>query len=267
MNLSVESTSPNPNPDTETASVTRPGRPCDTCRRRKSKCVFKPATETCVLCEFHKQPCAFEELPAPRTKRKAVADSSRDVKRRSLSERPRQADRPATTAVRDYADLEGASLLKTTLGLQNHRYTTYVGSSAEHDSKILALRPYDQARAENNAHGSSFRRVAPSVYFHQFQDSDSPDHAHDIGALDAIEALVSPHGDSLIKLYFRIVHPAFPILHKKVGPQLQCRPILSLITTLGLSRKICSVTSRVYTTPTRRGIPSCHQLLGILKPR
>jgi len=34
--------------------------------------------------------------------------------------------------------------------------------------------------------------------------------------LDSIEAIVSPNGKALINLYFRIVRPSFPILHKKV---------------------------------------------------
>ena len=34
--------------------------------------------------------------------------------------------------------------------------------------------------------------------------------------LDAIENIVTPHGKGLIDLYFRIIHPSFPILHKKV---------------------------------------------------
>ncbi len=34
--------------------------------------------------------------------------------------------------------------------------------------------------------------------------------------LDSIEAIVSPNGKALINLYFRIVHPSFPVLHKKV---------------------------------------------------
>lgn len=34
--------------------------------------------------------------------------------------------------------------------------------------------------------------------------------------LDAIEKMVAPYGQELINLYFRIVHPNFPIVHKKV---------------------------------------------------
>lgn len=219
MNAPGEPTSPNPSSSAETSSVTKPDRPCDVCRRRKSKCVVKPGSTTCILCEFHNQVCTFDEQPVPRGKRKAVVpEPIRDSKRRSLSERSRNDQVTSERLpIRDYADLQGDSLLKTTLGLQNHRYATYVGASAEHDPKILALRPYDQTRAENNEEGGSFRKVASSVYFHQHPDSDTPDHEQDIEVLDAIESAVSPYGEDLIRLYFRIVHPSFPILHKKVS--------------------------------------------------
>ena len=38
----------------------------------------------------------------------------------------------------------------------------------------------------------------------------------EIEDLDAIENTVAPHGRALIDLYFRIIHPSFPILHKRV---------------------------------------------------
>ncbi|KAM9923419.1 hypothetical protein OXX80_011553, partial [Metschnikowia pulcherrima] len=34
--------------------------------------------------------------------------------------------------------------------------------------------------------------------------------------VDAIEKFIAPHGQILIDLYFRIIHPSYPILHKKV---------------------------------------------------
>lgn len=217
MNLVNDPPSPNTSSNPDTSSISRPDRPCDICRKRKSRCVIKLGSSTCILCEFHKQSCTFEEQPVPRAKRKAP-EPARDSKRRSLSERTR-VDQLAVgrSPVHDYAELQGESLLKTTLGLQNHRYATYVGASSEHDHKILGLRPYDQARAESNGEGGSFRRVSNTVYFHQYLDNESPDHNRDIEVLDAIEAIVSPYGEALIKLYFRIVHPTFPILHKKVG--------------------------------------------------
>ena len=38
----------------------------------------------------------------------------------------------------------------------------------------------------------------------------------ELSNLDAVEDVVAPYGAELVKLYFRIVHPSFPILHKKV---------------------------------------------------
>jgi Fungal Zn(2)-Cys(6) binuclear cluster domain len=48
---------------------TRRDRPCDACRRRKSRCVIHEGAEVCVLCEFHKQECTFVQSPQPRKRR------------------------------------------------------------------------------------------------------------------------------------------------------------------------------------------------------
>lgn len=53
---------------------TRKDRPCDACRRRKSKCVIHKAQSACVLCKFHKQDCTFVQSPQPR-KRKLVIET------------------------------------------------------------------------------------------------------------------------------------------------------------------------------------------------
>lgn len=44
-------------------------RPCDTCRRRKSRCVVKGGAVKCVLCEFRDQECTFLENIAPRKRK------------------------------------------------------------------------------------------------------------------------------------------------------------------------------------------------------
>lgn len=56
---------------------TRRERPCDACRRRKSRCVIHEGAVLCVLCEFHKQECTFVQSPLPR-KRKVVDDAKKD---------------------------------------------------------------------------------------------------------------------------------------------------------------------------------------------
>ncbi|KAK9242008.1 hypothetical protein V1506DRAFT_548871 [Lipomyces tetrasporus] len=52
--------------------------------------------------------------------------------------------------------------------------------------------------------------------------------------LDAIEAIVTPHGSALVDLYFRIVHPSFPIVHKSVFLEKHGRTYREL-TPLGLA--------------------------------
>lgn len=63
---------------------------------------------------------------------------------------------------------------------------------------------------------STFRRAGPDIFFHQVHDESHPTHSQELDDLDRIEGIVAPHGKALIRLYFRIVHPSFPILHKKV---------------------------------------------------
>jgi hypothetical protein len=52
--------------------------------------------------------------------------------------------------------------------------------------------------------------------FLMLPDQGTQGHGDEMADLDAIECVVAPHGPALINLYFRIIHPSFPILHKKV---------------------------------------------------
>jgi hypothetical protein len=60
-----------------TNTRTRKDRPCDACRRRKSRCVMHEGQTACVLCQFHSQDCTFVQSPQPR-KRKLNGDSKED---------------------------------------------------------------------------------------------------------------------------------------------------------------------------------------------
>ena len=47
--------------------------------------------------------------------------------------------------------------------------------------------------------------------------SDSQSETNEeLANLDLVESIVQPHGKALVDLYFRIVHPSFPIMHKDV---------------------------------------------------
>lgn len=214
----------------------RPRRPCDACRKRKSRCEINEGDATCVLCRFHRQECTFNENPAPRKKR-----------RRSLSpEEPENAPRLPMYDVRgsrelqwdqssagssaghrnshlhirqalpvdDYAKLKGPTLLKKTLGLQTHRHSRLVGSTSILERDLVQIQSIER---EDIAIGqSAIRRVSQIDAFLLVPDEGTQNHDDEILDLDEIESIVAPHGEALIHLYFRIVHPSFPVLHKKV---------------------------------------------------
>jgi hypothetical protein len=64
-------------------------------------------------------------------------------------------------------------------------------------------------------HGS-LRRVSSTEAFLLFPDPDTQGYSDELYDLDAIENIIKPHGKPLVDLYFRIVHPSYPILHKEV---------------------------------------------------
>ena len=53
-------------------------RPCDACRRRKSRCVLNEGALKCVLCEFHAQDCTFIEKLLPRKRRYTSGEDELD---------------------------------------------------------------------------------------------------------------------------------------------------------------------------------------------
>lgn len=65
-------------------------------------------------------------------------------------------------------------------------------------------------------HGGSVRTVSRDERFLIISDSSTEGVSKEVAYLDAIQAIVGPYGQALVDLYFRIVHPSFPVLHKKV---------------------------------------------------
>lgn len=103
-----------------------------------------------------------------------------------------------------------------TFSLQTHQYAKYIGATDEHDVSLLDLRLYDDDLSENALENLAFRKVGYSEFFRQYADKESPSYAHERDDLNTINEIIHPHGEALVKLYFRVVHPAFPILHRKV---------------------------------------------------
>lgn len=64
----------------------RRDRPCDACRRRKTRCAMEDGGQICSLCRMQGQTCTFVENPLPRKRRSiSGAPDAEDVKRRQVT--------------------------------------------------------------------------------------------------------------------------------------------------------------------------------------
>ncbi|CAE7000359.1 hypothetical protein CFE70_000994 [Pyrenophora teres f. teres 0-1] len=205
-------------------------RPCDACRRRKSRCVIHEGAALCVLCEFHKQECTFVQSPLPR-KRKVVdgekKDSPNNTKKRSVDSDPPPLalSTPTITATAPSppppAPPPQPSQLPTlhlpqlgeTLGLQRRQHSRYIGLSSPFDSLLIGLSQFD-TRNESTFDLGTLRRVNDHECFIMLPDENTQDFAGESEALGHVEQLVHPHGPALLDLYFQVVHPNYPIIQK-----------------------------------------------------
>ncbi|CAG8974764.1 hypothetical protein HYALB_00000376 [Hymenoscyphus albidus] len=127
------------------------------------------------------------------------------------------------TGVEEYDKLSSSepSLLKRTLGLKNNEHSKYVGATAALEPSFLSLSsnvPFTNTLAEVRLGDGTLRRISlkSTDSFLLHPDAGTQGYAEELSDLDSIEAVVSPHGKALINLYFRIVFPSFPMLHKEV---------------------------------------------------
>jgi hypothetical protein len=106
-------------------------------------------------------------------------------------------------------------ILGESLGLQSHRHGRYLGLSSPFEPLLIGLSPFD-SRNESLLNLGTLRRVNENETFMMLPDESTQDFADDAEALEAIERVVSPYSHDLLNLYFRIVHPSFPIIQKHV---------------------------------------------------
>ncbi|KAK0649193.1 fungal-specific transcription factor domain-containing protein [Cercophora newfieldiana] len=208
---------------TQTRKAPRADRPCDICRKRKSRCAKEPDQERCVLCTFHNRECTYNDAPQPRRKRAdfpddgaASVDGVAEVEGRPPRKKTRGTQTDDAGISLDQAPSSSVrSLLDRTLGLHRTTHFKYIGPSSLHEERLLDLihRFYESGNGED---GCKFRSVADSTTFLSKSDRHTLFSGDVDGDLDAIEHAVRPHGPGLVDLYFRTVHPSYPILHKGV---------------------------------------------------
>ncbi|RDL29711.1 Uncharacterized protein BP5553_10691 [Venustampulla echinocandica] len=222
----------------------RKSRPCDACvsyprpnprlryssadlaqRKRKSRCVLEDDSTICVLCRFHSQECTFLEDPHSRKRKLTQHGDDTSSRRRSVSSgrverspetQTRIIQTTSGTGVEEYDDMEGPSLLKRTLGLQNKYHSQYVGATRGIEPSLLGPLEIGKNHVVHLTDGRTLRRVSSANAFLLLPDNGTQGYADELEDVDAIEAIVKPHGHALVAMYFRIVFPSFPVLHKEV---------------------------------------------------
>ncbi|KAF3404855.1 Transcriptional activator protein DAL81 [Talaromyces pinophilus] len=209
-------------------------RACDVCRKKKQRCVTLHGSSSCLTCQAAGlSSCTFLQPPPP--KRRATAANTKEftsMKPRGRGPSEELSSVSPNSTLDQELDYPKESILTKTLGLEKSRFSELIGPGGEHDSYLLRTAYArsgsglpgngDSATTFSGMLGSTMmRKVHENVFFQFTPDAEvsqsfRKDDSWDEVSVDDVESLVRPHGATLIKLYFRIVHPSFPILHKNV---------------------------------------------------
>lgn len=146
-------------------------------------------------------------------KRKTAEDHVSESLSLPLSTRKRTRENN-NAVVDEYDDLDVPTLLKRTLGLRHRHHSQVIGPTAPLELSLLGNRPLGLEEVPLSR--GALRRVDKANVFLILPDKETQNYQDEIRNLDEIEATVAPHGNALVALYFRIVHPSWPILHKDV---------------------------------------------------
>ncbi|KAH8895254.1 hypothetical protein GQ53DRAFT_48780 [Thozetella sp. PMI_491] len=221
----------------------RSGRPCSACKQRKSRCVLKDGESQCVHCELRGSACVFEpgELvrsyiiqpsnvavpnPIHLAAQKPTSENPQeqleadaDIVSIPVSHRPTDDGGSSATAI---SGPEGSSD-SSALGLSQSRFAELYGLGSDMEPILMRHRPYDPRTQEFSLETHSIRRVldldgdqvAYPLTFHVVSDEKAIDSSAEAVQCAAIEACIHPHGASLVELFWRHVHPCYPLLNKE----------------------------------------------------
>ncbi|KZF25306.1 hypothetical protein L228DRAFT_265781 [Xylona heveae TC161] len=219
------------------ATRARRERPCDACRKRKSRCVIHEGAMGCVLCEFHNQECTFVQDPQPR-KRKPPAqpqpqEEQAPTRRRSIElpqqqqlKPPQQSNQPIAITPDNRAGLSSDNnlaagnvepqLRKTSLSLDldARRHIKYIGTTTEFEHMLADLYPFD-GNDESLLPSATLRRVSDSDMFLMLPEQGNAEYEMDVKDHETLEEIISPHGPALVELYFEVIHDSFPVLERE----------------------------------------------------
>ncbi|KAF4306316.1 hypothetical protein GTA08_BOTSDO05741 [Botryosphaeria dothidea] len=249
----------------------RSNRPCDPCRRRKTRCIVESGSAgECTVCLYRQTKCTYEESPPERPLPRrpsstATSTSTIDAAQRhpppgevahlspGSGEIPRSAPAlPPSTAVRTNEELPSdvlssgeasAAALEAarerqrngepvsdadrakgekSLGLDSSRFAELYGLGSDMEPILMRHRPYDPIHHEFRLSTHAIRRVLERdqgveypLCFHIVSDEKAAGYQPGYQEVDSIEACVKPYGERLVRLFWRVVQPSYPILYKK----------------------------------------------------
>ncbi|KAH3955528.1 hypothetical protein HBH53_000180 [Parastagonospora nodorum] len=222
----------------------RSNRPCDLCRRRKTRCIIDNGQVSCSLCRQRNNECTFKEEPP----RRMVAGLQEELSSApSVQASPSPHDvlnsqqfivdngiiaansNPTHEDQHMYVGhIEGnpASQRPTwsedALGLNRSKFAELYGLGSDMEPILMRHRPYDPINNEYSLPTHAIRLVSPQdqgmnypVTFHMVSDQKSVDFLSNYNRVDDIETCIKPHGEKLLRLFWRMVHPIYPILYRE----------------------------------------------------
>lgn len=99
---------------------------------------------------------------------------------------------------------------------QYPRSSLYVGPTSSYDINLINHIKMDNIDQIQLLPSVSLRKVAPDVLFVLRDNFDEQVFLQQEQEVDMVERLVYPHGKVLIDIFFKLIHPCFPILHERV---------------------------------------------------
>lgn len=181
--------------------------PCTQCHHLNIKCVGLGANQ-CMECEHHQRQCSFAHHNpnvSPNSKKNKIDPPPMMLKR--TFEQSQQQPPQSFPKLSFYV---GATLYAHDTQVVNAIFR------AKGLMRNLRVQRIDLLTGENKRSAALLRNVAPLVHFLLCDDQTPQLFSQLTKDVDAVERLVAPHGQNLVNLYFRVVHPTYPILHKLV---------------------------------------------------
>lgn len=100
------------------------------------------------------------------------------------------------------------------LSLQRHRHCKYLGQTTPLDASLIGLGTFND-KNETESQLGTLRQVTSTEYFSTHDDATVPIPDDEARALKEIEQVVGSHGPALVDIYFRNIHPSYPIVQKQ----------------------------------------------------